>query len=96
MKPVAAERLRWTDAMLARLDLPTGPLHVTLGVGSGLFRRASDPPGRVWAIGDRGPNIKIGPAIRDHGLAHLAPLLDVEGAKVMPRPDLAPRWRRCR
>jgi hypothetical protein len=58
--------------------------------GSGLARRARDIPGRVWAIGDRGPNLKVRTAIERYGLDHLAPLAEIEGAKIMPRPDTGP------
>jgi hypothetical protein len=32
-------------------------LALTVGIGSGAFRHASDPPYVLWTIGDRGPNI---------------------------------------
>jgi hypothetical protein len=65
-------------------------MRLTLGVGSGLARRPGDPPGRIWGIGDRGPNIKIAAAVQRYGLEHLRPLAGVDGAKVLPRPDLGP------
>jgi len=70
--------------------MPRGVLRVTLGLGSGLARAAGDPPDRLWALGDRGPNLKIRAAVRDYGLDHLERLADIEGAKVMPLPDLGP------
>jgi hypothetical protein len=84
------ERLRWRDHVLAEIALPKGVLRITLGLGSGLSRRADDPPGRLWAIGDRGPNLKVKPAVEDYGLEHLAGLADLDGAKIMPRSDLGP------
>ncbi|MGH6999232.1 MAG: esterase-like activity of phytase family protein, partial [Phenylobacterium sp.] len=84
------ERLKWRDHVLADIPLPKGVLRITLGVGSGLSRRADDPPGRLWAIGDRGPNLKVKMAVEDYGLEHLARLADLDGAKIMPRPDLGP------
>ena len=86
----AVTRLEWTDHLLDEVETPLGRLRITLGLGSGLARRASDPPGVVWAIGDRGPNIKVGSAIDDHGLAHLVGLLGLDGAKIMPRPVIGP------
>lgn len=83
-------RLTWTDHALDEVETPRGGLRITLGLGSGLARRAGDPPGVVWAIGDRGPNIKVGPAVRDHGLTHLSGLAGREGAKIMPRPAIGP------
>lgn len=87
---ITVTRLAWDDRVLAEVDTPRGPLRITLGLGSGLARRANDPPGRLWAVGDRGPNLKVAQAIADHGLDHLAPLRALEGAKIMPRPTLGP------
>ncbi len=84
------ERLAWRDELLAEIALPGGVLRVTLGLGSGLARRPGDPPDRLWAISDRGPNLKIKQAVHDYGLDHLRLLADVDGAKVMPRPDIGP------
>jgi hypothetical protein len=87
---ITVTRLTWSDYPLDDgRDASRAPAH-HLGPGSGLARRADDPPGVVWAIGDRGPNIKIGPAVEDHGLAHLAVLAGLEGAKIMPRPAIGP------
>jgi len=87
---ITVTRLTWTDYALDEVETPGGRLRITLGLGSGLARRADDPPGVVWAIGDRGPNIKIGPAVEDHGLTHLSGLAGLEGAKIMPRPAIGP------
>lgn len=87
---ITITRLAWVDQVLDEVETPQGRLRITLGLGSGLARRAGDPPGVVWAIGDRGPNIKIGPAIEDHGLTHLSGLAGLEGAKIMPRPAIGP------
>jgi hypothetical protein len=82
--------LRWRDPPLGEIATPRGRLRLTLSVGSGLTRRAGDPPGRVWGLGDRGPNLKIATAIKRYGLEHLAPLRDRPGAKVLPLPDFQP------
>ncbi len=84
------ERLAWRDPEIARLAFPKADMVVRHGFGSGLAVRAGDPPGHFWAIGDRGPNIKVRDAIRLYGLEHLAPLAGVSGAKVMPRVDIGP------
>lgn len=89
-KGFKVERLAWRDQVLAELKLPRGVLTVTLGLGSGLARRPGDPPGRLWAIGDRGPNLKIKLAVEEYGLEGLRRLADIDGAKVMPRPDIGP------
>lgn len=83
-------RLAWEDPDLGALDLPGGRLDVRAGFGSGLSRRPGDAPGRVWAMCDRGPNIKVKPAVERFGLDALAPHLGRDGAKLMPRLDLGP------
>lgn len=65
-------------------------MRLTLGVGSALARRSGDRPGRVWGLGDRGPNLKISTAIKRYGLDHLASLADLPGAKVLPLPQFQP------
>lgn len=84
-------RLSWTDIPLAPLIFPGGQqLPVSLGLGSGLSRRESDPPGLVHAVTDRGPNIFISQAVEEFGLSHLEHLREVRDAKVMPTPDIGP------
>ncbi|GGL27376.1 esterase-like activity of phytase family protein [Caulobacter rhizosphaerae] len=87
---ITVTRLVWADRLLDQVETPKGALRITLGLGSGLARRACDPPGVVWAIGDRGPNIKVGAAVEDHGLASLSGLAELEGAKIMPHPAIGP------
>lgn len=89
-RPPSVEELRWRDPPLGELETPRGPMRLTLGVGSALARRPGDPPGRVWGLGDRGPNLKIGTAIKRFGLDHLERLRDVPGAKVLPMPYFQP------
>ena len=87
----ATRRLAWRDTSLGVITLVNGRrMRLTLGVGSGLSQRAGDPNGTVWAIADRGPNLKIKAAIKRYGLEHLRPLAKVDGAKIMPRPDIGP------
>ncbi len=84
------ERLDWTDAPLGEIDLPKQRMRFRSGFGSGLSRRPGDPPGVIWAAGDRGPNIKVKTAVKLYGLDRLAGLAGEEGAKIMPRLDLGP------
>ncbi len=86
----SVERLDWTDEPLGEIALPKRAMRFRSGFGSGLSRRSSDPPGIVWAVGDRGPNIKVKDAVKLYGLDRLEPLRDEEGAKIMPRLDLGP------
>lgn len=88
--PFTIKQLAWRDRVLDEIAMPHGALRVTLGLGSGLARRPGDRPGRLWALGDRGPNLKINQAVEDYGLDHLQGLAGVEGAKLMPRPDIGP------
>ena len=82
--------LTYQDEVLGTLDLPARALIVTRGLGSGMTSRAGDPPGTVWAVGDRGPNLKVKLAIGRYGLRHLEPLRSIDGAKIMPMLDVGP------
>jgi hypothetical protein len=84
------ERLDWTDEPLGEIELPKRAMRFRSGFGSGLSRRSGDPPGVVWAAGDRGPNIKVKTAVELYGLDRLGDLGSEEGAKIMPRLDLGP------
>jgi hypothetical protein len=39
-------------------------LSYSVGIGSGAFRHRSDPPNVMWTVGDRGPNMTCGEAVR--------------------------------
>jgi hypothetical protein len=90
------ERLQWSDEELGSVSLPKAELRFTQSFGSGLSRRASDPPGEIWATGDRGPNLKIDTLLERYGAEHLKPLEGEYGAKVMPRLDVGPRVARLK
>jgi hypothetical protein len=83
-------RLDWADPSLDNIPTPRGQLALRAGFGSGLAIRAGNPPGQVWAVCDRGPNLKVKIAIERYGLDELTPLADVSGAKVMPAPRIGP------
>jgi hypothetical protein len=83
-------RLAWTDPPLGGIDLPKGRLEMVAGFGSGLARREGDAPGILWAIGDRGPNLKVEAALDRYGLRLDGPHQAIDGAKIMPRPDIGP------
>lgn len=85
-----AERLAYEDEVLGEIALPGGTLRMTRGLGSGLTRRAGDPPGTVWAIGDRGPNFKVKLARKRYGVEGLDPLRGIDGAKIMPALEHGP------
>ena len=68
------------DTVLVVIDLPKAARRLTLGPGSGLAKRIGDPAGKLWAIGDRWPNMKIELAVDRYGLQHLEPLAALDGA----------------
>jgi hypothetical protein len=86
----SVQRLAWTDPHLGTIECPKRPMELIASFGSGLTRRRSDPPGIVWGVGDRGPNLKVKLARKRYGLEHLSGFEGAEGAKVMPRPDIGP------
>lgn len=86
----SVERLEWADEPLGEIGLPKRVMRLRSGFGSGLSRRPGDPPGIVWAAGDRGPNIKVKDAVELYGVDRLEALRSEEGAKIMPRLDLGP------
>jgi hypothetical protein len=83
-------RLAFDEELLAELALPGGQLRVTRGLGSGLARQAAGDPQSLWSIGDRGPNLKIPLAVDRYGLSALEPFRDVDGAKLLPCPEIGP------
>ena len=85
-----AEHLDYTDEHLVTLEWPKAALDVKRGLGSGLSRAHGDTSGHFWAIGDRGPNLKVKLAVERYGLADLQQHRAVEGAKVMPCLDVGP------
>jgi hypothetical protein len=91
MSHVRIQELAYEDEELARLAFPRDTLRITHGIGSGLTRRACDAEHVVWAVGDRGPNLKPPLAIERYGLDHLSAHADTPGAKLMPAPRSARR-----
>lgn len=94
--PLAPRRLAWTDLPLGAPEVPAGAMVLHRSLTSGLTRRAGDPPDRFWGVGDRGPNIKPRDAVRRYGLTRLEGLIPVDGAKVMPLPEVGPALARFR
>src|SRR5688500_11756426 len=83
-------RLAWSDEEAGCIDLPFQRMQIRTSFGSGLARCASDPPGVVWAVGDRGPNLKAKTLLKLYGVEGMRALQGEDGAKVMPRLDLGP------
>lgn len=83
-------RLAWNDLPVGDVAWPGGTMFLKASYGSGLATRAGDAPGTVWAVGDRGPNLKAKTAVELYGATGLVPLRGLDGAKIMPRLDLGP------
>lgn len=80
-------RLHFKDELLADIELPSGILRISRGLGSGLAVRPGSEMGQIWAVGDRGPNLKAKTAAERYG----APVGEApDKAKVMPCPDIGP------
>ena len=90
MTKVEVRRLAWDDAPLGTIPMPKRALELRSGFGSGLARRQGDPPGVVWAICDRGPNLKLKDARKLYGWEPPAEVERPKDAKMMPRLDLGP------
>ena len=86
----SSQRLDWEDESLGSISLPKRMLELTRSFGSGLSRRSSDSSNVVWAVGDRGPNLKVETLLTRYGADHLAPQALLASAKVMPRLDVGP------
>ncbi|MFG1421055.1 esterase-like activity of phytase family protein [Roseixanthobacter liquoris] len=76
---------------LGRVDIPHGKtLNLNVGLGSGLFRAASDPEGVIWAITDRGPNIDCKKPKDITGLGTQAICRGDKKGKIFPLPAFTP------
>ena len=90
------KRLKWSDAHLADITLPTATMRLTRSLASGLCQSPLDAPDIFWGVGDRGPNIKPDAAADRYGTEHLRPLAAIDGAKIMPLPSTGPALARFR
>lgn len=90
MTVTSVARLIWSDPIIETIDVPAGQMILRSGYGSGLARRSGDAPTVFWAVGDRGPNLKVKAAVERYGLHQLAPLRELPGAKIMPQPAIGP------
>jgi hypothetical protein len=64
-------------------------MKLRAGFGSGLAVRPGAPAGQLWAVCDRGPNLKAATLAEKYGV-EVSPAVAAKSAKVMPRPDLGP------
>ncbi len=89
MSPVKVEPLHWADDPIGEVHFPGKTLVLHHGIGSGLSRDRTDPA-FVWAIADRGPNIKHKTAVEDYGWVAPPECKEQPDAKVMPRLEMGP------
>ncbi len=94
LAPTWLQRSFTINPALKTVAIPGGKtLNLTLGVGSGAFRRASDAPGMFWTVSDRGPNLDCGASEKLAGIKDLcktsAGAVDNLG-KIFPTPDFTP------
>ena len=89
MDEVEIVPLRWRDEPIGEVEFPRKKLVIRHGIGSGLAR---DPREEsvVWAIADRGPNIKVKTAIDDYGWDAPEACRGRDDAKVMPALEFGP------
>lgn len=80
-------RLRFEDERLCEIHCPKRIMRISRGLGSGLTR---SPDGRLFAIGDRGPNLKVKLAVESYGLAGVKEHGAKGSAKVMPALGIGP------
>lgn len=90
MSRVTVQELQWSDQPLGCVDFPKMQLQLTAGFGSGLATRPGSSGNLVWAISDRGPNLKLKDASERYGWSVPAEWRGIKGAKLMPRPDIGP------
>ena len=87
---VEVQELRWKEIILDEIAFPKEQLSIAAGFGSGLTSRLGEFNGQVWAICDRGPNLKLAEATARYGWSAPPDYLERTGAKLMPRPDIGP------
>jgi hypothetical protein len=63
-------------------------LKLTVGIGSGAFRRPDDAPDLIWTVGDRGPNIECKDMKELTGVT--AGCREIKNSRVYPTPSYAP------
>jgi hypothetical protein len=83
-------RLAWTDLELGGIALPSERMVLRSGFGSGLTVRRGAAEGALWAVGDRGPNLKASTALKRYGVVLPDEARQAPSAKLMPRPDIGP------
>jgi hypothetical protein len=87
---VEVQELRWKEIILGEVAFPNEQLSIAAGFGSGLTSRFGEFNGLVWAICDRGPNLKLAEVSERYGWSAPPEYIERDGAKLMPRLDIGP------
>lgn len=87
---MTVQELEWSEETLKQIDFPKETLRVSAGFGSGLTARPGGNGHEVWAISDRGPNIKLDEAKDRYGWKAASKLKETRDAKLMPCLDIGP------
>ena len=82
-------RLDFSDELLCDIPCPRRHLRLRRGIGSGLTSAAG---GRLFAVGDRGPNLKVDLAVETYGLTAVQEHGATGSAKVMPAIEIGPAF----
>ena len=90
MTDVRVQELHWQEQPLGEIAFPREVLKLNAGFGSGLTAVPGGGGALVWAIGDRGPNLKCADARERYGWDPGSQRSREKGSKLMPRPDLGP------
>ncbi len=76
---------------LAQVTVPGGKtLKLNVGLGSAAFRSPADPPGVIWTLTDRGPNIDCADAQALTGRSTAQICAGDTNAKIFPLPAFTP------
>ncbi len=83
--------IRFPALPLGVLTFPNGKaMNLTIGIGSGAFHLASEPPGRLWLVTDRGPNVACADARELIGLDEGVMCGGDASSQIFPLPGFSP------
>jgi Esterase-like activity of phytase len=87
----AAQPIQIANLPLGLVTFPNGKaINLTVGIGSSAFRQNGDPPGRIWLLTDRGPNIDCADAKRLIGADYTAQCANDKRGRIYPLIGFAP------
>lgn len=94
----AASEPRVTASPITITNLPLGvvafangkAVNLSVSIGSGAFRAAADPEGRIWVTTDRGPVVECATAKAMFGADEATICPGVKGGEIVPLPGFVP------